>query len=134
MSGNNSMTLLNSTNINFNTFVSVATNSGQELGVAAGNKLLQRQESQSAPFTIDKTLLRIFMVFFSDESGTFWQSQGVEFSALDPSDTWTVTVTISGNAPNMSMTMDATSSSGKARSAGPFSIFKVASGTAAQAA
>ena len=132
MSGNNNMTLLNSTNTNLKTFFLVATNSGQNIGVAAGNNLLQRQESKSALFSIDKGLTDYFMVFFTDESGAFWQSQGNEAN-LDSGDTWTVTVTISGNLPNLSMNLEATSG-GTAKSFGPWSIFKVGSVTAAQAA
>jgi len=132
MAGNNNMTLQNSSNITLKTFFLVATNSGQNIGVGAGNNLLQRQESKSALFSIDKGLTDYFMVFFTDDSGAFWQSQGNEAN-LDSGDTWTVTVTVSGNSPNISMKLEAISG-GQAKSFGPWPIFKVGSVTAAQAA
>ena len=125
MSTPSNMTLVNQSATVFKTFFLVTTNSGQDIGVAAGNNLGARQTSNPATFVIEGGKTDFFTVFFVDQAGTFWQSQG-NSANLASNNSWNVTVTVSGSAANMQMALEATSGS-QALSYGPWPIFKVGS-------
>jgi hypothetical protein len=117
-----SMSLMNkSTDTTLVTFFLVATNSGEDIGVLAGTKLEQGMATNSAWFNVDRGDTDTFMVFFVDQSGVFWQSNG-EVANLSHRDNWAVSVNVSGSAAGgLEMALNASGDS-----YGPWPIYKVA--------
>jgi hypothetical protein len=103
------------------TFFLVTTNSGEDVGVLAGADLETGQTTNAAWFNVDRFDTDTFMIFFTDQNGTFWQSNG-DVANLDSGDTWTVTVTVSGSVGQLQMGLRAND-----ESFGPWPVFKVGS-------